>query len=75
MTRREDQAFNDGKNACRTGAKPESCTRRNPEQRAAWLRGFEEQRRFQTAAQATDEQRDESRRVIDRLKAYMSAIG
>jgi ribosome modulation factor len=74
MNRREEQAFNDGKNACREGASTESCTRRNPEQRAAWMRGFEEQRRWKTSQQASDAQRAESRRVLSALKDAVRAI-
>ena len=74
MNRREEQAFNDGKNACRAGQPMESCTRRNPEQRDAWRRGYEEQRRWQTSESASDEARAESKRVLAALKAHLRSL-
>ncbi len=68
MTRREEQAFNDGKNACRIGQSIASCTRKSCAQRAAWMLGYEEQRRFQTAEKATDAERTEARDVLAKLK-------
>lgn len=70
MTRREEQAFNDGKVAFAQGASIDSNPRRSPEQREAWRNGYEDERRRRLAAIATPAQREEARSVVQRLKDW-----
>ncbi len=70
MNRREEQAFNDGRNAFRAGKTFVGSSRRSISQRAAWQRGFEHERRLDTAAKVTDGQREEAERTVARLKDW-----
>lgn len=74
MTRREEQAFNDGRNAYRAGHDLTSCSRKSTNQRVAWLEGYEHERRLDVAAQATDAQRTEAATVAKRLKDWAETL-
>ena len=74
MSRAIDQAFNDGRLAFRAGTQMEQCPRRGRLQRAAWLRGFEEERARATAEKATPEQREEARRVAGKLRDFLQTL-
>jgi hypothetical protein len=74
MTRREHQAFNDGKLAFADGKPMSSCSRRSPEQRAAWRAGYEEERRQATAAKATPEELSTARDRVRQLSAWAQTL-
>lgn len=74
MTRREEQAFNDGRLAYRAGRDLTSCSRKAGPQRAKWLEGYEHERRLDIAAGATDEQRAEAASVAQRLKEWAQTL-
>jgi hypothetical protein len=74
MTMREAQAETDGKLAFASGKPASSCSRRCPEQRAAWMRGYEAERRLHVASTATPEQLAESSAVIGRLKDFAATL-
>lgn len=67
-TMREEQAFNDGRMAYREGRECNGGSRRSPDQRAAWLEGYEHERRLDRSAAATEAQRTEAASVLARLK-------
>ena len=73
LTKREDAAFNDGKNACRQGHSIASCKRKGA-QRTAWLLGYAEQHRFQTAKTVSDADIAEAKRVLANLKEHVRVL-
>lgn len=70
MTRREEQAYNDGRNAYRAGHDLTACTRKATDQRARWREGYEYERRLDAAAKATPEELEKSRSLARDLKAW-----
>ncbi len=75
MTKRDEaQCFNDGRLAFRERVAIDRCPRRGSLQRAAWLRGFEHEKRRGTAEQSTPEKLAESAKVIARLKDFANTL-
>lgn len=74
MTRREEQAYNDGKMAFADGRPLSFCSRRSPDQRAAWLKGFEDERRLRASMAATPEQLAEARAALGKLKDWAKSL-
>lgn len=71
MTAREEsQCFNDGRLAFRRGVEIGANPRRGSAQRAAWRRGYEQERGMAAGETATPAERQEARRVVGNLKAW-----
>ena len=73
MTRREEQAYNDGRLAFRAGKGFGQYTRRSLPQRDAWRQGYEHERRLDLADKITPAQEQEALRTVARLKAWVAA--
>lgn len=71
---RDEQAFNDGRNAYRAGHDIGTNPRRSKEQRAAWRRGFEHERRLDLAEAITPEMRAEAESVVKRLREFAESL-
>lgn len=67
MSTRENQAYNDGRLAFRDKVPVEKNPRRGVAQRAAWMRGFEHERRLELAEKITPAERAEAVSVAGRL--------
>jgi hypothetical protein len=73
-TRREQQAWNDGRNAYRQGHDIGTNPRKSPEQRTAWRNGYEHERRLDLAEEVTPERREEAAAVAKRLKEWAQKL-
>jgi ribosome modulation factor len=71
MTKREDQAYNDGRNAYRAGVEFDVCPRRAADQRRQWRAGFEHERKLDTADKLTDEEITQSAEAIEHLRSLI----
>jgi hypothetical protein len=69
-TMRQEQAFNDGRMAFRERKRLEDNHRRNPQQRQAWIAGFEHERRIDLGTKVTPEERATTERVASKLKDW-----
>ena len=67
LTKREEQAFNEGRNAFARGEELVHCKRRSGHLRVMWRRGFEEERKIRQAVVMTDEQIAEARNTRAKL--------
>lgn len=74
MTRREQQAFNDGKVAFSNGLFRGQCKRTNRAQRDAWKAGWDEGQKLAVSARATPDQAEESRMVLAKLKEWAKTL-
>lgn len=72
--RREEQAFNDGRNAYRERKDIGTNPRKSPDQRTAWRNGYEHERRLDLAEAVTPEQREEAATVAKRLKDWAKEL-
>ncbi len=72
--RREEQAYNDGRLAFAHGHDATACARRSPEQRAAWLRGWEAERAQRRVREATPEEIEASRERVRKLKEWAQTL-